>query len=55
MYLSSKGLKKMNIKEKGTSIKKTLISIKERVDLDGNKNNGELELDTKITNFINSL
>lgn len=55
MYLSSKGLKKMNVKEKGSSIKKTLISIKERVDLDGNKNNEELELDTKITNFINSL
>ena len=55
MYLSSRGLKKMNIKEKSNSIKKTLMSIKERVDLDGNKNNVELELDTKITNFIKSL
>jgi hypothetical protein len=55
MYLSSRGLKRMNTKEKQKSIKKTLISIKERVDLDGNKNELDIELDNKVNDFINSL
>jgi hypothetical protein len=55
MYFSSRGLKQMNTNEKQKSIKKTLISIKERVDLDGNKNELDIELDTKVNDFINSL
>ncbi len=55
MYLSTRGLKKMNTKEKQKSIKKTLISIKERVDLDGNKNEDDTELDNKVNDFISSL
>ena len=55
MYLSSNGLKQMTINEKRKSIKKTLVSIKERVDLDGHKYSNEIELDTKINNFIDSL
>ena len=55
MYLSTRGLKTMNTKEKQKSIKKTLISIKERVDLDGNKNETETELDNKVNDFISSL
>jgi len=55
MYFSSRGLKKMNINEKSKSIKKTLQSIKERVDLDGNKYDEEKDLDNKVNNFINSL
>ena len=55
MYLSSSGLKKMTIKEKQKSIKKSLESIKERVDLDSSKNDNELELDNKVTDFLKSL
>ena len=55
MYLSSNGLKQMTIVEKQKSIKKSLESIKERVDLDSSKNENELELDTKVTNFLNTL
>lgn len=55
MYLSSRGLKKMTIKEKQKSIKKSLESIKERVDLDSSKNDNELELDNKVNNFLKSL
>jgi hypothetical protein len=54
MYLSSNGLKKMTIEEKQKSIKKSLESIKERVDLDSSNEN-ELELDNKVTNFLNTL
>ena len=42
----------MSLNEKQKSIKKTLQSIKERVDLDGNKNSDEIELDNKINNII---
>ena len=55
MYLSSNGLKQMTIVEKQKSIKKSLESIKERVDLDSSKNENELELDNKVTNFLNTL
>jgi len=55
MYLSSNGLKQMSIVEKQKSIKKSLESIKERVDLDSSKNENELELDNKVTNFLNTL
>ena len=54
MYLSSKGLKKMTIVEKQKSIKKSLESIKDRVDLNSSNEN-ELELDNKVTNFLNTL
>ena len=54
MYLSSKGLKKMTIVEKQKSIKKSLESIKERVDLDSSNEN-ELDLYNKVTNFLNTL
>ena len=54
MYLSSKGLKKMTIVEKQKSIKKSLESIKDRVDLDSSNEN-ELDLYNKVTNFLNTL
>jgi hypothetical protein len=54
MYLSSKGLKKMTIVEKQKSIKKSLESIKERVDLDSSNEN-EIELYNKVTGFLNTL
>ena len=55
MYISSKGVKNMDFDDKKNSIKKTLIGLKARVDL--NKNNSELEnvLEEKVDNFINSL
>ena len=45
----------MDFDDKKNSIKKTLIGLKARVDL--NKNNSELEnvLEEKVDNFINSL
>ena len=55
MYLSSKGVKTMNVDEKQKSLKKTIISIKERLDLDGKKNSNDVELDNKVNEFINSL
>jgi len=55
MYLSSKGVKTMNVDEKQKSLKKTIISIKERLDLDGKKNSSDVELDNKVNEFINSL
>jgi hypothetical protein len=55
MYLSSKGVKTMNVDEKQKSLKKTIISIKERLDLDGNKNSDDVELDNKVNEFIKSL
>ena len=55
MYLSSKGLKKMTLQEKQKSIKKSLESIKDRVDLDSNKNENESELEEKVNNFLNTL
>jgi len=55
MYLSSKGVKTMNVDEKQQSLKKTIISIKERLDLDGKKNRNDVELDNKVNEFINSL
>ena len=54
MYLSSKGLKKMTIVEKQKSIKKSLESIKDRVDLNSSNEN-ELDLYNKVTNFLNTL
>ena len=55
MYLSSRGVKTMNTDEKQKSLKKTIISIKERLDLDGNKNSDDVELDNKVNEFIKSL
>ena len=55
MYLSSKGVKTMNVDEKQKALKKTIISIKERLDLDGNKNVDDVELDNKVNVFIKSL
>jgi hypothetical protein len=55
MYLSSRGVKTMNTDEKQKSLKKTIISIKERLDLDGKKNSDDVELDNKVNEFIKSL
>jgi hypothetical protein len=51
MYLSSKGVSNMNYNDKKNSLKKTLNSIRERIDLD-NKN-GEQE--TKLNKYIDNL
>ena len=55
MYLSTRGLKTMNLDEKRYSIKKSLNGIKERIDLDSSKNSDELELENKVNDFINTL
>ena len=44
----------MTIVEKQKSIKKSLESIKDRVDLDSSNEN-ELDLYNKVTNFLNTL
>ncbi len=54
MYLSSRGVKTMNYKDKKKSIKKTLEGIQERVDL--NKNNeSEAELNNMVNDFLKRL
>ena len=55
MYFSSSGVKEMNFDDKKRSIKKSLESIRERVNL--NKNNGQEEerLNDYVENFINNL
>jgi len=55
MYVSSRGVKTMNSDEKQKSLKKTIQSIKERLDLDGNKYESDVVLDNKVNEFINSL
>ena len=50
MYMSVSGMKDMTQNEKKNSIKKTINSLKDRLDIEENS-----DLHVKLTNFINSM
>ena len=52
LFLSVRGARNMNTKHKQNSIKKTLLDMKKRLDIDENK---EVELNLKVDQFINNL
>ena len=52
LFLSVRGARKMNTKHKQKSIKKTLLDMKKRLDIDENK---ERELNSKVDQFIQKL
>lgn len=52
LFLSVRGARNMNTKHKSNSIKKTLLDMKKRLDIDENK---EEELNLKVDEFINKL
>lgn len=55
IYLSANGVKTMEFNDKKKSIKKTLIGLKDRVDLDKKKHNNETELENYVDNFIENI
>ena len=55
MFIGFRGVKDMTLDDKKKSIRKTLKSLKSRIDLDKNKHQDEGELDANIENFINSI
>jgi hypothetical protein len=55
MYISSKGVKEMDLKDKKRSVKKSLKSIMERVNLDEKNGTEEKTLISSINSFINNI
>ena len=55
MFIGFRGVKNMTLDDKKKSIKKTLQSLKNRIDLDKNKHEDETELEATLENFINSI
>ena len=55
IYLSANGVKTMNTNDKKNSIKKTLINLKGRVDLDKTKFKNETELENYVDHFIQNI
>ena len=55
MYISSKGVTDMNYKEKKNSIKKTLNSLRDRIDVNDKNGIDEQKLNNLINTFINKI
>ena len=55
MFIGFRGVKDMTLDDKKKSIKKTLQSLKNRIDLDKNKHEDETELEGNLESFINSI
>ena len=55
IYISANGVHTMNTNDKKNSIKKTLHSLKERVDLDKNKHKNETKLQEYVDDFIKNI
>ena len=55
MYFSVIGIKDMTTNDKKNSIKKTLNTLKIRLDIDENNSSNDKDLVNKISQFVNNL